>query len=87
MNTKLPPLRRDQAGVRNIVIFVTAWVRSAFVAGTVFLKIGPDCIKYCVHKALLMHHSEYCPNALRGPWKEAEECVIILEDVEPATGT
>ena len=50
------------------------------------LEIGPKHIKYCIHKALLVHHSEYFRNALKGPWKEAEEGVIRLEDVEPATG-
>ena len=51
------------------------------------LEIGPKHIKYCLHKALLVHHSEYFRNALKGPWQEAEEGVIRLEDVEPATGT
>lgn len=60
--------------------------RSALVAGTVFLEAGPDRRRYDVHKALLVHHSGYFRNALKGPWKEAEEGVLTLEDVEPLAG-
>jgi hypothetical protein len=52
----------------------------------VILEIGSDRVKYCVHKALLVHHSEYFRKALQGPWKEAEEGVFRLPDIEPATG-
>jgi hypothetical protein len=54
--------------------------------GTIILEIGPDRLKYYVHKALLVHHSEYFRNALKGPWKEAEGGVVKLVDVQPAAG-
>jgi len=34
-----------------------------------------------------VHHSEYFRKALSGSWKEAEENVVTLKDVEPATCT
>jgi hypothetical protein len=33
----------------------------------------------------MTQHSEYFQKALQGPWKEAEEGVVRLEDVEPET--
>jgi len=50
----------------------------------VTVEIGADHKKYCVHKALLTHHSEYFCKALQGPWKEAHEGVVTLEDIESA---
>lgn len=50
--------------------------------GFVVLEIGPQKQRYHLHKALLTHHSEYFNNALNGPWKEAEENVVTLEDVD-----
>ncbi|KAF1834986.1 hypothetical protein BDW02DRAFT_620594, partial [Decorospora gaudefroyi] len=38
---------------------------------------------YHIHKALLVHHSEYFRKALTGPSKGAQEGVVNLEDVEP----
>ncbi|KAH7084927.1 hypothetical protein BKA63DRAFT_484941 [Paraphoma chrysanthemicola] len=43
---------------------------SALHEGTIIIDIGPEHKKYYVHKALL------------GPWKEAEEGVVRLEDVD-----
>jgi hypothetical protein len=54
--------------------------------GVVVLKVGPDQKQYHIHKALLVHHSEYFRKALNGPWKKATERVIKLEDVEPEVG-
>lgn len=51
--------------------------------GVVVIKLGPKGIDYHVHKALLVHHSEYFRNALTGRWKESEEQAITLADVEP----
>ncbi|KAH7084926.1 hypothetical protein BKA63DRAFT_498491 [Paraphoma chrysanthemicola] len=50
----------------------------------VIVEIGPNRMKHYVHKALLQYHSEYFRNALRGPWKEAMDGVVSLEDVQPA---
>jgi hypothetical protein len=55
-------------------------------SGIVVLKVGPNQKAYHVHKALLTHHSEYFLKALEGPWKEAEERTVTLEDVEPTVG-
>lgn len=49
----------------------------------VVIEVGPEKIAYHVHKALLTHHSEYFRKALSGPWKEAEERRVQLDDVEP----
>jgi len=49
----------------------------------VTIEVGLDARKYQVHKALLIHHSEYFRNALRGDWKEASEGVVPLVDIEP----
>ncbi|KAH7094575.1 hypothetical protein FB567DRAFT_600179 [Paraphoma chrysanthemicola] len=54
---------------------------SAFREGTVIIEIGPDRKKYYIHKALIVHHSEYFRKALQGTWKEAQEGVVRLEDV------
>ncbi|KAH4412453.1 hypothetical protein HBH92_112180 [Parastagonospora nodorum] len=58
-------------------------IGSALLAGSVTLEIGPYHLKYSVHKALLVYHSEYFHNALRDSWKEGKENLIVLEDVEP----
>ncbi|KAJ8111028.1 hypothetical protein OPT61_g6273 [Boeremia exigua] len=49
--------------------------------GMVTVEIGPDRKKYCLHKALVTHHSEYFRKALHGPWVEAQEGVVKLDDV------
>jgi len=41
-------------------------------------------IEYYVQKAFLMHYSDYFRKALSGTWKEAEDGVVKLVDVEPA---
>jgi len=39
-------------------------------------------VKHYIHKVLLEEHSEYFQKALNGPWKEAEDKVVILDDVD-----
>jgi hypothetical protein len=56
----------------------------ALCEGVVIVEIGAERKKYCIHKALLVHHSKYFNGALRGSWKEAREGLVTLEDVEPA---
>ncbi|KAF2642245.1 hypothetical protein P280DRAFT_260688 [Massarina eburnea CBS 473.64] len=53
--------------------------------GIVTVKVGPDQHQqdFQIHKALLTHHSEYFRAALQGEWKEAEDRVVVLDDVEP----
>ncbi|KAF2127078.1 hypothetical protein P153DRAFT_398448 [Dothidotthia symphoricarpi CBS 119687] len=48
----------------------------------VMVEVGPDLTKFYVHRAILIKHSEYFKKALNGPWKEAEEGVVRLRDVD-----
>ncbi|KAJ4333155.1 hypothetical protein N0V95_009494 [Ascochyta clinopodiicola] len=59
-------------------------IGSAQADGIVVVEIGHDRKKYYLHKALVVFHSEYFRKALQGPWKEAEEGLVRLDDVEPA---
>jgi hypothetical protein len=51
----------------------------------VAVEIGLERVKHYVHKALLEEHSEYFKKALNGPWKEAEDKVVCLDDVDCCT--
>ncbi|KAF2872412.1 hypothetical protein BDV95DRAFT_606028 [Massariosphaeria phaeospora] len=51
---------------------------------TIEVGTGTEKTKYRPHKSFLIHYSEYFRKALSGSWKEAEDGVITLEDVEPA---
>ncbi|KAH7389337.1 hypothetical protein DE146DRAFT_680219 [Phaeosphaeria sp. MPI-PUGE-AT-0046c] len=59
--------------------------KSACAEEPVTLIIDPDHTKRYIHKALLIHHSEYFRKALNGPWKEAAEGIVRLEDARLAT--
>lgn len=48
----------------------------------VVVQIGPAKVKYDVHKALILYHSEYFAKALTGPWVEAEQRVVSLDEVD-----
>jgi hypothetical protein len=50
--------------------------------GFVVLEVGPQKQHYHLHKALLVHHSDYFRSAMNGSWKEAEDKLISLKDVE-----
>jgi hypothetical protein len=50
--------------------------------GFVVLEVGPQKQHYHLHKALLVHHSDYFRSAMNGSWKEAEDELISLKDVE-----
>lgn len=41
-------------------------------------------VRHPVYRGLLAQHSEYFKTALKGPWKEAEEGEVHLEDVQCA---
>ncbi|KAL1597396.1 hypothetical protein SLS59_007426 [Nothophoma quercina] len=41
-------------------------------SGIVAVEVGPDRVKYYIHEALLVEHSEYFQKALNGPWMEAK---------------
>ncbi|KAJ4319584.1 hypothetical protein N0V94_003817 [Neodidymelliopsis sp. IMI 364377] len=49
--------------------------------GFVVVEIA-NGVKHHLHCALLTQHSEYFKKAFNGPWKEAQEGVVRLEDVE-----
>lgn len=51
---------------------------------TVVIEIGPKAKMYYVHRALLVHHSEYFRKGLQGQWIEAESGTFKLTDVAPA---
>ncbi|KAH7085153.1 hypothetical protein BKA63DRAFT_485128 [Paraphoma chrysanthemicola] len=50
--------------------------------GSLVVQVGPEYVEYAVHKALLTEQSEYFKRALGGPWKEAEEGIVRLDDVD-----
>ncbi|KAH7084925.1 hypothetical protein BKA63DRAFT_5680 [Paraphoma chrysanthemicola] len=50
----------------------------------VLVKVSSEHEKHYVHKAMLVHHSEYFRKALQGPWEEARSGKVVLEDVENA---
>ncbi|KAI4652306.1 hypothetical protein J4E93_002505 [Alternaria ventricosa] len=51
----------------------------------VIVEVGDTKTRYHVHRSLLVEHSEYFKKALHGPWKEAQDGVVTLEDVESST--
>ncbi|KAJ4378225.1 hypothetical protein N0V86_005925 [Didymella sp. IMI 355093] len=56
--------------------------RTAVRGGVVTVEVGPERVKHFIHKALLEEKSEYFKKALNGPWKEAEDKVVFLDDVD-----
>lgn len=46
------------------------------------VRVGAALTPFMIHGALLIKHSEYFAKALSGPWKEAEEGVVVLDDVD-----
>ncbi|KAI2485654.1 BTB domain containing protein [Pyrenophora tritici-repentis] len=48
----------------------------------VIVEVGAEKTKYTVHRSFLTEHSEYFRKALTGSWKEAQEGVVTLEDVD-----
>ncbi|KAI4629163.1 uncharacterized protein J4E87_003424 [Alternaria ethzedia] len=73
------PLHKDKAAPP----LHSAAARSGSEANAI-IEVGPDRMKYHVQKAFLVHHSDYFHKALSGTWKEAEDGVVTLVDVEPA---
>ncbi|KAF2441879.1 hypothetical protein P171DRAFT_81468 [Karstenula rhodostoma CBS 690.94] len=53
--------------------------------GVVVVEVGPEHVRYEVHKTLLVHHSGYFRGALSESWREAEDFKAVIEDVEPTT--
>ncbi|KAF1960097.1 hypothetical protein CC80DRAFT_582457 [Byssothecium circinans] len=60
----------------------SAVTRHGATSNIVTIKVGAEKTEYVVHKAFLVYYSDYFKKALEGPWKEAEDNAITLEDVE-----
>ncbi len=56
--------------------------RPASTKGIVIFEIGTGKIRYAIHRALLVYYSKYFHMALHDQWKEADEGVVELPDVE-----
>ncbi|CAN9398345.1 unnamed protein product [Alternaria alternata] len=51
-------------------------------SNTIVVKVGPDGKEYNLHTVLLMHHSGYFRGALSGAFKETDDGVVSLLDVD-----
>jgi hypothetical protein len=60
-------------------------LRSLLREDVIRIEVGPERTQYFVHPSLLAQHSEYFKRAMNGSWKEAEERVIRLDDVDCET--
>ncbi|KAI4616808.1 hypothetical protein J4E83_006389 [Alternaria metachromatica] len=62
------------------------WHSVAAQRGTpvnVIIEVGPTKIKYHVQRLFLTHYSDYFTKALSGSWRESEDGVVRLVDIEP----
>ncbi len=51
--------------------------------GDIIIEVGPEKVKYHVHRDFFVHYSGYFRKALQGPWEEAQRGTISITDVEP----
>jgi hypothetical protein len=49
----------------------------------IVVSVGQTHQKYRIYKDLIAYYSEYFCNALKKPWKEAEDRLIELPDIDP----
>jgi hypothetical protein len=49
----------------------------------IVVEVGHEHQKYRIYKDLISYYSEYFRNALKEPWREAEDRVVELPDIEP----
>ncbi|KAI4652439.1 hypothetical protein J4E93_002641 [Alternaria ventricosa] len=49
----------------------------------VVIEVSPEKIKYHVQRLFLTHYSDYFTKALSGSWRESEDGVVRLVDIEP----
>jgi hypothetical protein len=47
------------------------------------VEVGPEHQKFYIYTALLTHYSDYFAKTLSGEWKEAQDRIIQLPDIEP----
>lgn len=50
---------------------------------TVKIIVGADKVSWTLHENVLCHFSEYYKKAFQGPFREAEEKEMVLEDDDP----
>ncbi|KAH7389363.1 hypothetical protein DE146DRAFT_791395 [Phaeosphaeria sp. MPI-PUGE-AT-0046c] len=49
---------------------------------TIVVRVGTEAKKYTLHKRLLVHHFDYFKGALSGKFRETDDGVVPLDDVE-----
>lgn len=59
--------------------------RNAIQDVVIVVEVGPERVKHFVRKTVLEEHSEYFKRALNGSWKEADDKVVCLDDVDCST--
>lgn len=65
---------------RNLITADTA--SSTVVSDTIIVTVGTEEKRYTLHKKLLLHHSEYFRGALSGNFRETDNGVVPLDDLE-----
>lgn len=60
-----------------------SYTRLALTGDVVMIEVGVQHTKYRIHRAFLVHYSEYFAKALQEPSVEAETGLIELHDIEP----
>ena len=63
-------------------MLITRYSTAARESALIIVNVSASRIKYTVHRSLLVRHSEYFKKALTGSWKEAQEGVVTLKDVD-----
>jgi hypothetical protein len=65
--------------------FLTNITHSALARGNdmIVVSVSQTHQKYRIYKDLIAYYSEYFCNALKKPWKEAEDRLIELPDIDP----
>ncbi|KAF1849756.1 uncharacterized protein K460DRAFT_3178 [Cucurbitaria berberidis CBS 394.84] len=52
------------------------------LSSTIIVKVGAKQKKYTLHRKLLVYHSEYFRSALSGKFRETDDGVIVLNDID-----
>lgn len=79
--TKKKPTRSTKKKASKAKKFASSSLFDTIVT----ILVGPDHVKFEIHKALLCHRSAYFKGALTGRFKEAREGIVTLEDEDPET--
>lgn len=83
---KLTPQQREmaKASTHNTTRATRARPHSFFET-IVFVDVGPDQIRYGIHKGLLCSRSDFFRAALTGKFRETEDQVVTLDDEDSDT--